>query len=155
MRTLILFALVVISFSLAWADTKDFAFATSLQSNYEQGAEDVITISVQLTNDALELSEAVVFLNIVEVDDAGRYPQAAHRIFSAAEEIPTIFKQVVTKEQLLEGLSTTLSFSLKDDAPEGTYSLVLQVLKGTITDPNAVKVEDRIALRGYNFDIMP
>jgi hypothetical protein len=132
---------------------KAFGISADLESSYVQGASGSVSIAVQLTDASLNLSQAVVFLNIVENNPAKNYPQAGHLIFAAAAEEPQIFRLVWNRDALLNGLATSLSFSLKDNARPGDYSLVIQVFRGTNTNPNGVRVEDRIALKSFAFRV--
>lgn len=125
---------------------------TTLAASYPQGAEDAVTITVKLDEGA-GLEQGVLFLNIVERDPAGTYPQAAHRLFASASEEPGIFRVVVSSKALREGLQTTLSFSLRDRAKPGNYALVVQLFKGDTTNPGRVRVENRVGMRAFDFTV--
>lgn len=128
-----------------------FDIAASMASVYQEGQSDQVSISVKLLDAEVNFTEAVVFLNVVE--NAPPYPQAAHKIFANANEVPKIFQIVYSVDALREGVSTSLDFSLKDNAKPGNYSLVIQVFAGANTDPHSVTPETRVALRGFGFEI--
>mgnify|MGYP000008368532 CR=1 FL=1 len=123
-----------------------------LASVYTQGQQADVKFDIFL-NDTADLEQAVLFLNIVERDPAGKYPQAAHKIFATAKEVPSVFRKVYTGAALSKGVETTLSFQLRDGAKVGDYSLVVQLFEGDETNPNRVKVENRLALKGFDFSI--
>ena len=112
-------------------------------------------ISIQLVDESAAFKEAVLFLNVVEVDEAGRFPQAAHLIFVRASEEPSIFRKVYSREDLLSGVDTSLRFKLRERAKPATYALVLQAFEGSETSPNRVTVENRIAMQPTEFVILP
>ena len=125
---------------------------TTLASSYSQGAEDAVTITVKL-DEVAGFEQGVLFLNIVERDPAQNYPQAAHKLFASANEEPGIFREVVSRQALRDGLQTTLSFSLRDRAEPGDYSLVVQLFEGETTNPGRVRVENRVGLRVFDFAV--
>lgn len=147
-----IFMLALVLLQVTLAQNK-FVMTASLEPSYIQGADGVVAISISLDEASSDFSEAVVFLNVVEVDAAGKYPQAAHKIFKAASEEPEIFKQVVTRAALEAGIATTLSFTLNNNAKPATYSLVLQVFEGNNTNPNAVNPATRLGIGSFLFDI--
>lgn len=122
-----------------------------LAASYRQGEAGAVHISVRYQ--APEAFEGVLFLNVVERDPARTYPQAAHRIFADAAESPKVFRVVQDAPALAEGLSTTLRFRLRANAPPGPYALVVQLYRGRQTNPNRVRVEDRVLLQGFNFEV--
>ena len=132
-------------------DLPKFEIAASMASSYQQGQADDVSISLKLTDAEVNFTEAVVFLNVVE--NAPPYPQAAHRIFASASETPKVFQTVYSADSLREGISTSLSFGLKDNAKPGSYSLVIQVFAGANTDPHGVKPDTRVAMRSFAFEI--
>ncbi len=129
-----------------------FNIQSNMLANYEQGSTGEVAITVRLTDEASSLEQAVVFLNVVE--NVANYPQAAHKIFASASESPEVFQQVYSAEVLRAGVSTSLTFQLKDDAKLSNYSLVIQIFEGTTLDPHKVKFEDRVAIKGFNFNIV-
>lgn len=124
-----------------------------LASTYRQGQQTNVTFAISLDDEELDLGQGVLFLNVVERDPAGKNPQAAHKIFATAKETPSVFRNVYTAAELREGLKTTLAFELRDSAKAGDYTLVVQLYKGDETNPNRVKYENRLALKGFNFSI--
>lgn len=127
--------------------------SASMAAVYQQGQSDEVKISVKLLDPEVSFSTAVVFLNVVE--DAPGYPQAAHKIFVSANEAPKVFQVVHLAEALRQGVGTNLVFALKDAAKPGNYSLVIQVFADANTDPHKVNINNRIALKGFNFQITP
>lgn len=123
-----------------------------LAASYRQGEAGVVRIEVRYPAPAA--FEGVLFLNVVERDPARNWPQAAHRIFAAAAESPQVFRVVQGAQALAEGLSTTLEFRLRANAPPGPYALVIQLYRGRQTNPNRVRVEDRVLLKGFDFEVV-
>ncbi|NOK79058.1 MAG: hypothetical protein GFH24_608434n15 [Chloroflexi bacterium AL-N5] len=144
---------VIFGMLMASAFAQNFRIASNLAASYEPGASGTVSISVQLLNPDLDFSQAVVFLNIVEIDERRTYPQVMHQLFSAADAAPDIFKTVYSKEQLLNGVSTNLVFFLRDNAKPGSYSMAIQVFSGNNTDPNRVRVQDRLGIQNFGFSI--
>ena len=131
----------------------DLQVELDLDSTYVQGQQADVKFDIFLENDPLDLEQAVLFLNIVERDPARKFPQAAHKIFATAKETPSVFRKVHTGAALREGVETTLAFQLRDGAKAGDYALVVQLFKGGETDPKQVNIENRLALKGFNFSI--
>jgi hypothetical protein len=130
-------------------------FTGTMNSVYKQGDIATVDISVQLIDPENVITEAVLFLNVVEIDEAKKYPQAAHLIFADASSPNDITKKVYTGDELRVGLATTVTFVIKDNAKPANYSLALQLFNGTNTDPNRVKVEERIDMKNFKFTIEP
>ena len=124
-----------------------------MQSTYAQAQQGRISFTMVLEGPNEALDEGVLFLNVVERDPAGKNPQAAHKIFASAKETPKVFRQVYTGADLQKGVETTLEFQLRDSAKLGDYTLVVQLYRGSETNPNRVKYENRLALKGFNFSI--
>lgn len=133
--------------------TSGLNVALNLETAYSQGQEATVNFVITLDDDALELEQGVLFLNIVERDAAGKNPQAAHKIFASAKETPSVFRTVYTGAELRAGVETSLSFQLRETAKIADYSLVVQLYRGAETNPNRVKYANRLALKGFNFSI--
>ncbi len=130
-------------------------FSATMNEVYKQGDTATVDISARLIDPENTITEAVLFLNVVEVDEAKKFPQAGHLIFADASSPNDITKKVFLGEQLKEGLSTTVTFLIKEDAKPANYSLALQLFNGNSTDPNKVKFEDRIDIKSFRFTIEP
>jgi hypothetical protein len=156
-RYFLCFACLVLSFGFSQKEkTPPYVeFSVTMNEVYKQGDSATIDISAQLIDPENVITEAVLFLNVVEVDEAKKYPQAGHLIFADASSPNDITKKVFTGDELRTGLSTTVTFLIKDNAKPANYSLALQLFKGTNTDPNRVQGEDRIDMRNFRFTIEP
>ena len=145
--------LLSLFFSFVLVQGQTLEVITTLEQSYRQGQEGAITfiISAETLDTAFE---GVLFLNVVELDEARNWPQAAHKIFAAAKEAPTVFRVVRSGAELKGGLETELQFRLRERAKPGDYALVIQLYQGSVTDPNRVRGTDRIAMRGFNFRIL-
>lgn len=130
-------------------------FGVSMNATYKQGDSATVNIAVRLIDPENLIKEAVLFLNVVEIDAAKTFPQAAHLIFADASSPNDITKKVFTGDELKAGLSTTVTFVIKDNAKPAKYSLALQLFKGQNTNPNRVKLEDRIDIKNFPFTIEP
>lgn len=149
-----LFCIYILLGSFGAVQSKpELRVSVDIKSTYVQGQQDNINFTMNLNDQTGVFEEGVLFLNIVERDPAGKNPQAAHKIFTSAKETPKTFRQVYTGAELREGVSTTLEFGLRDGAKVGDYALVVQLFKGDETNPNRVKYENRVALKGFNFSI--
>ena len=131
------------------------ATSASLSSSYQRGESDTISLNVRMDDPDNSLREGVIFLNIVENNPAKNYPQAMHLVFdnSRGTAQPNIFNTVFSGDALRAGLSTQLSFRIRDDAPPDNYLLAIQVFRGNNTNPNRVKISDRLGLDLYHFTI--
>lgn len=125
----------------------------NVQPVYRQGEEDSIDLTIILSDTAETVGEAVLFLNIVERDAAQTWTQAAHLIFASAREKESVFRIPFSGQALREGLTTRLVFKLRDHAKVGEYALVVQLYKGSETNPNRVKPEHRLSMRGFDFSV--
>lgn len=151
----------MIFFGLLWTlinfgvaqETPGLTLHTTLQSSYRPGESDTVEITVTLNDPELQVDGGVLFLNIVEVDPDRNWPQAMHRLFSSGSESNTIFQTPLDGDALRAGLSTSYSFTFRHNAPQANYALVVQLFRGRNTNPNRVRVEDRIALRAVNFRV--
>lgn len=126
----------------------------NVQLVYRQGEEGNIDLTITLSDTAETVGEGVLFLNIVERDAAQTWPQAAHLIFASAREKESVFRIPFTGQALREGLTTSLAFKLRDHAKVGEYALVVQLYKGSETNPNRVKPEHRLSMQGFDFSVV-
>jgi hypothetical protein len=155
-RVLVVLILTVLAAPGASAQADDapaFDVSIAAPSALRQGERGEATIRVALASGALE--RAVAFLNVVKASPEENYPQAAHLIFADASETPSLFRLPLDAEAWREGRRVQLSFALKPDAPPGKYFLVVQLFRGRNTDPNRVRVRDRLALVLHAFTVEP
>ena len=154
-KRLLILILSLLAFSFASAQSFDIQISNALPE-YHQGETTKVSISVKLTDADLDFENAVIFLNVVEIDAAQKYPQAAHKIFAAAkaDDDIDIFKKVYSKEELLTGLATSIDFTFKDDAAPLKYALVIQVFEGKNTNPHRLANKHRIGFKAHKFDIL-
>ena len=147
--------LSLLIFSIAVAQSFDIQFDNAL-SEYRQGETTKMGISVKLIDESLDFENAVIFLNVVEIDAAKKYPQAAYKVFAAAkaENDIDIFKKVYTKEELLAGLASTISFTFKNNAAPLKYALVIQIFEGKNTNPHRLAGKHRIGFKAHSFNIL-
>ena len=126
----------------------------NIQPEYRQGEEGSIDFVITLNDPGETVSEGVLFLNIVERDAARNWPQAAHLIFASASEAESVFKVPYSGQALRVGVGTRLNFKLRDRAKTSDYALVIQIFQGAETNPNRVRVADRIALQSFDFSVV-
>ena len=126
----------------------------NVQATYRQGETADIDFVITLSDAAETVDEGVLFLNVVERDAARGWPQAAHLVFATAQEKESVFRVPYSGRALREGVSMGLSFKLREQAKPGDYALVIQLYRGRETNPNRVRVADRIALRGFDFSVV-
>lgn len=138
--------------SLAWA--QQLEVRADLAAHYYPGDEIVIPLTIRFVGGEPS-AMAVAFLNIVERDAARGYPQAAHRLLAGAETERQIFRVPLPGDVWQAGLNTVLRARLRADAPPGEYALVVQLFRGTNTDPHRVRVGDRLGLKAFNVTIRP
>lgn len=155
MRNYVLIILSLYIFAFANAQSFDIQITNTLPE-YKQGETTKIAISVKLVDETLDFENAVIFLNVVEIDKAQKYPQAAHKIFAAAkaDDDIDIFKKVYSKEDLMAGLVTSINFTFKDKAALLKYALVIQVFEGRNTNPHRLRGKRRIGFKAHNFVIL-
>lgn len=115
-----------------------------LERTYHPGDSGQVDITIKLTTSSQSQSlprNAVAFLNIVEAE-SGDYDQAAHEIIAHASPRPMIFRTPRPGRLYAgDGLTTTLTFRIKEDAGSGRYFLALQLFAGTNTNPHRVDTE--------------
>lgn len=157
------FLLVACSTAFAWSQDRE-GIGLIVESNapetYAQGSEHELWVRVRLVDPMETVDEGVLFLNVVENDEAGRHPQAMHLVFASAREpdgadSPPIFLVPLSGEVLRVGVETTIVVRLRARAPLGSYSMVIQLFEGTETHPHRVVVENRVAMRSLQFDVVP
>lgn len=125
---------------------------SGLNSPYAPGQTVEGALSIRMEDPDHTVRYAVAFLNVVEAQEP--WPQAGHLIADSGSTDPEIFQKVHDHEALTSELSTTATFELKNDAPPGTYDLVVQVFLGTNTNPHQVDLDDRIALKSFRVEIV-
>jgi len=153
MKTLYLVAaLALLSLPLAWA--QQLEATANLAPYYRPGDEIEIALAFRLVG-AEVVPVAVAFLNVVERDAARRFPQAAHKLFSSAESQNQVFQVAKPGEVWQRGVETILRARLRFDAPPGDYAIVIQLFRGSNTNPHRVRVEDRLGLQAFNVTIIP
>lgn len=135
-------------------DAPKLRVEAALEPVYLQGQGDEVELRIVLNDPAETLKEGVLFLNVVERDAARGWPQAAHKIFTSAEETPAVFRQPYTGTALRTGVTTSLAFELRAKAKPGDYALVVQLYEGSVTDPNRVSANNRVALKAFHFSIV-
>lgn len=130
--------------------------ASGLEDQYAPGDTVQGSITIRLNDPEHTVRYAVPFLNVVEAQEP--WPQAAQDILASGSSDPQIFQEVHDHETLTNGISTTATFQLKNDAPTGSYDLVVQVFVGTNTNPNTVGTKPdtnpRIALEAFRVEIV-
>ncbi|MEX2534900.1 MAG: hypothetical protein WD273_04790 [Trueperaceae bacterium] len=125
----------------------------ALPAELQPGEHGVTFFGLRLDDPAAEVENAVLFLNVVLSDPGRNYPQAGHLVFSGASEHPSIFRKVLTGDQLRRGLETQLTFDTSMRAPPGEYVLVLQLFRGNRTNPHRLNVADRIGMVAFPFTV--
>jgi PKD repeat protein len=130
--------------------------ASGLEDQYSPGDTVSGGISIRMNDPEHTVRYAVPFLNVVEAHEP--WPQAAQDIIASGGADPDIFKKVYDHDALTGGISTTATFQLRNDAPPGSYDLVIQVFVGTNTNPNTVGTKPdtnpRIALKAFRVEIV-
>ena len=156
MTTLLYLAAFVLAFfplGQAQVPQATLVVTANVQPVYRQGEEGSIDLTITLSDTAETVGEGVLFLNIVERDAAQTWPQAAHLIFASARERESVFRIPLSGRILREGLTTSLAFKLRDSAKVGEYALVVQLYKGSETNPNRVRPQDRVSMQGFDFSV--
>lgn len=149
-KNLALLALVLMLLPLAWAQRLEAV--ANLAPYYRPGDEIEVTLSLRLVTPEV-VTLAVAFLNVVERDAARRFPQAAHKLFYSAESQEPLFQIAKPGEVWQRGVETVVRARLRADAPPGEYALVIQLFRGSNTNPHRVRVEDRVGLQAFNVTI--
>lgn len=144
---------IALSVAMVASAQPSLRLETTLRPSYAPGESDSVEITVVLEDPELAVEGGVLFLNIVENNAERNWPQAMHRLFAAGSESNGIFQRYFTGDELRAGLQTTLSFTLRQDAPQLRYALVVQLFRGRNTNPHRVRERDRIALRAVGFRI--
>ena len=140
---------------VAAQDTPGFVIQSNVPDVLTPGEAGSIEVFVKANDPEHHLSEAVVFLNVVEHDEAKRYPQASYRLFSSAEEETETLQRVLSGDALREGVSIRLNYQLRDNVKPATYSVVIQVFNGNNVNPNRVSIKQRLAMKPFVFVIEP
>lgn len=128
---------------------------------YAQGSEHELWARIRLIDERTMVERGVLFLNVVENDEAGRSPQAMHVVFASATEVPNgqegLQKFLVPLDgaELRAGVEARVRVALRERAPLGSYSIVFQLFEGDETNPHKVRVENRAAMWSHRFEVVP
>ena len=133
----------------------------NLAEAYAQGAEHVLWIRIELIDPRETVDQGVLFLNVVENDEDGRFPQAMHLVFASADELHEGESRVdrfltpLDGETLRAGVEARVRVRLRSRAPVGSYAIVFQLFEGDETNPHRVQVENRVAMWSHSFEVVP
>lgn len=153
---LVLFGILFAAVAPAQDDAVPRLDVTSnVADRYVQGTEYDLSVRLSLVDPNGRVEQGVLFLNVVEVNEEGTHPQAMHRVFASAETSDTAFRMPLDGATLRQGIEATVHVRLRDDAPPGTYAMVIQLFEGAQTDPHAVQVEKRLAMHSFQFEVVP
>ena len=133
----------------------------NLAESYARGSTHELWVRIELVDPPETVDVGVLFLNVVENDDAGRHPQAMHLVFASADELHEGDGQVdrflhpLDGETLRAGVEARVRVQLRSRAPLGSYSIVFQLFEGEETNPHRVRVENRVAMWSHRFEVVP
>lgn len=145
-------ATLLVGVLVGTAPAQDFAIGAEVAPTYRQGDSGQASFNVTL-DDAGQVDAAVIYLNVVRLAADGSTPQAAHLIFDDASVEGDIFQRVLSGEELAGGLGATLRFRLREDARPDRYAVVIQVFQGHNTNPHRVRLENRLAIGTFDFEL--
>lgn len=152
--------LITLVLAIALAGTMPLAWAQRLEGTanlapyYRPGDEIEVTLTFRLVGEEV-VPMAVAFLNVVERDTARGYPQMAHRLFGSAESQNQVFQVAKPGEVWQRGVETVLRARLRANAPPGEYAIVIQLFRGSETNPHRVLSENRLGIQAFNVTIIP
>lgn len=118
------------------------------------GSTATASIELKVHDAALATDNGVWFLNVVEPLAGGEVRQVSQLLFAAAREDAPVFRRVFTAAELEAGLSASVEFQVRRNAPAGEYLIALQLFRGTNTDPNRTVIEDRLAMEFVSFRVV-
>lgn len=127
---------------------------TGLQAEYQPGDSGQISFFLQLLDPGEPIEQGVWFLNIVEPLQGGKVKQMSRQLFATARQQPEAFRKVFTTAELQAGVTAELMFQFRNNAPAGTYNLVLQLFEGSNTNPDRVAGTRRLAIKAWPFSIV-
>lgn len=164
-RLLVCFSFfVLIAAVTAFAQTRDgveLRVEHNLAKAYAPGSEHDLWVRIELVDPQETVDVGVLFLNVVENDEAGRFPQAMHLVFASATELhdgeaeADRFVTPLDGEALRAGVEARVRVRLRARAPAGSYSIVFQLFEGEETDPHRVQIENRVAMWSHRFEVVP
>ena len=128
--------------------------SSNIQDRYRAGTEHELNVRLALVDPAETVVQGVLFLNVVENDESGSFPQAMHKVFASAETDEDVFRVPLEAARLRSGVEAMVRVRLRDQAPAGTYSIVIQLFEGNVTDPHAVRIDDRVAMTAWTFQVV-
>ncbi len=118
------------------------------------GSTATASIQLKVHDAALAAENGVWFLNVVEPLSGGEVRQVSQLLFAAAREDAPVFRRVFTAAELEAGLSASVEFEVRRNAPAGDYLIALQLFRGTNTDPNRTVTADRLAMEFVSFRVV-
>lgn len=136
------------------ADAPRLQIESNIPPTFQAGTEHELHVRIQLHDPTGSVETAVLFLNVVEIDEEGTFPQAMHKVFASADVNESVFRTPLTGERLREGVEASVRVRLRAQAPPGEYAIVIQLFGGDQTDPHDVRVEDRVAMKSFEFTVL-
>ncbi len=124
---------------------------TTMQSCYEPGSSNAVYMSVKLLDDTVTFVKPTFVFDIVRVNANGSTTSVAYQLLgkNRPSASPDIFQSAIMKEQLLEGLETSVAFKFDANAAEGKYVMVISLFK----DSDARKPANLVGRIFYDFEI--
>ncbi|MGL4609285.1 MAG: hypothetical protein ACRCYY_06310 [Trueperaceae bacterium] len=105
---------------------------TTLKSCYTPGTSDSVFVSYKLEDSSVELIKPTIVFDIVKSAADSSTTSVAYSLLAAYPSAnPDVFRDEVTKEDLLAGLETAVALKFKSSAVKGDYTMVISLFKDT------------------------
>jgi hypothetical protein len=130
--------------------TVKLASQTTLKGCYTPGDSDSIYVSLKLKDSTVTFTEPTVVFDIVKMNEDKSTTSMAYSLLAGIPSAnPDVFRNSVSKEDLLAGLETAVSLKFKSTAPVGKYSMVISLFVNT----NAYDPANLVGRVFYAFEI--
>jgi hypothetical protein len=110
---------------------KSFSATTTMKDCYVPGSSDTVSFVISPNTADLEAPRAVVVFDIVSNDEGDAFPSKIMQVIdvNSLSVNPDIFRDSVEMSVIQAGLDGEISFTMRGNAPAGSYTMVISVFR--------------------------
>jgi hypothetical protein len=108
-----------------------FNAVTSMKTCYVPGASDTVSFTISPNKADLNAPRAVVVFDIVTNDEGDAFPSKIMQVIdiNSLAVNPDIFRDSLEMSLVQAGLEGEITFKMRDNAPVGSYTMVISVFR--------------------------